>query len=154
MSIKSKLYDFMTPCQLISWISKFMVLIFFFSFSFHGMQSVGNRVGVTEPFLMRMAHGAPVRSSNRFRENLKPLHGKYESGPGMNNNTVLQDDQILRVCKRFYVALILSRLVQVSSFFFLSLTIEDFLHVFLIYCLIGTHTQRHCPSFWHAFTFI
>ncbi|KAM1247252.1 hypothetical protein TB2_043362 [Malus domestica] len=78
-------------------------------------QSVGSRVGVTEPFLMRMAHGAPVRSSNRFRENLKPLHGKYESGPGMNNDTVLQDDQILRVCKRFYVALILSRLVQEAA---------------------------------------
>lgn len=81
------------------------------------MQSVGNRVGVTEPFLMRMAHGAPMRSSNRSRENMKALHGKYENRPGITNNTVLQDDQILRVCKRFYVALILSRLVQVSYFF-------------------------------------
>ncbi|CAB4266528.1 unnamed protein product [Prunus armeniaca] len=78
-------------------------------------QSVGNRVGVTEPFLMRMAHGAPMRSSNRFRENMKALHGKYENRPGITNNTVLLDDQILRVCKRFYVALILSRLVQEAA---------------------------------------
>ncbi|XP_065622903.1 helicase and polymerase-containing protein TEBICHI isoform X1 [Quercus suber] len=50
-------------------------------------QSVGNRVGVVEPFLMRMAHGAPLRISK-------------------------QSSELLRVCKRFYVALILSRLVQ------------------------------------------
>ncbi|XP_062018737.1 helicase and polymerase-containing protein TEBICHI isoform X1 [Rosa rugosa] len=75
-------------------------------------QSVGNRVGVTEPFLMRMAHGAPMRSSNRMRENTKALHGNYESRLGTTKSTVLPDDQTVRVCKRFYVALILSRLVQ------------------------------------------
>ncbi|XP_059445323.1 helicase and polymerase-containing protein TEBICHI-like [Corylus avellana] len=46
-------------------------------------QSVGNRVGVVESFLMRKAYGASMCN-----------------------------DQTLRVCKRFYVALILSRLVQ------------------------------------------
>ncbi|XP_019052387.1 PREDICTED: helicase and polymerase-containing protein TEBICHI isoform X2 [Nelumbo nucifera] len=65
-------------------------------------QSVGNRVGVVEPFLMRMAHGAPLHISNKSRENRK--------GPHCSN--MLSDEQVLRVCKRFYVALILSRLVQ------------------------------------------
>lgn len=77
------------------------------------MQSVGNRVGVTEPFLMRMAHGAPMRPSNSSRENMKGLHGKYGTRLGITDNTLLSNDQALRVCKRFYVALILSRLVQV-----------------------------------------
>ncbi|XP_024930711.1 helicase and polymerase-containing protein TEBICHI isoform X3 [Ziziphus jujuba] len=74
-------------------------------------QSVGNRVGVTEPFLMRMSHGAPMRPSNRSRENMKGLHGKCGIRPGITD-TLLSDDQAIRVCKRFYVALILSRLVQ------------------------------------------
>lgn len=76
------------------------------------IQSVGNRVGVTEPFLMRMAHGAPMRSSSRMRENMKALNGNYENRFG-TTKTVLPDDQTVRVCKRLYVALILSRLVQV-----------------------------------------
>ena len=80
----------------------------------HKMQSVGNRVGVVEPFLMRMAHGAPMRTSNRSRDSMKGLHGKCENQHGISNNTMLSDDQKLRVCKRFNVALILSRLVQVS----------------------------------------
>ncbi|XP_024986361.1 helicase and polymerase-containing protein TEBICHI [Cynara cardunculus var. scolymus] len=67
-------------------------------------QSVGNRVGVQEPFLMRMAHGAPIRTSERSRHVIKGL--------GVSTNGILTDDQMLRVCKRFYVALILSRLVQ------------------------------------------
>ncbi|KAF3446459.1 hypothetical protein FNV43_RR11638 [Rhamnella rubrinervis] len=75
-------------------------------------QSVGNRVGVTEPFLMRMAHGAPMRQSNRSSENMKGLHGKCGTWLGITDNTLLSNDQALRVCKRFYVALILSRLVQ------------------------------------------
>lgn len=77
------------------------------------VQSVGNRVGVTEPFLMRMAHGAPMRSSNRMRGNMKALLGNYENRLGTTKSTVLMDDQTVRVCKRLYVALILSRLVQV-----------------------------------------
>ncbi|GJZ08398.1 helicase and polymerase-containing protein TEBICHI isoform X1 [Tanacetum coccineum] len=67
-------------------------------------QSVGNRVGVQEPFLMRMAHGAPIRNTERSRHDMKGL--------GVSTNGMLTDDQMLRVCKRFYVALILSRLVQ------------------------------------------
>ncbi|XP_076922423.1 helicase and polymerase-containing protein TEBICHI-like [Bidens hawaiensis] len=67
-------------------------------------QSVGNRVGVQEPFLMRMAHGAPIHTSERSRHDAKGL--------GVSTNGVLTNDQMLRVCKRFYVALILSRLVQ------------------------------------------
>ncbi|KAI3822055.1 hypothetical protein L1987_09636 [Smallanthus sonchifolius] len=67
-------------------------------------QSVGNRVGVQEPFLMRMAHGAPIRTSERSRHDVKGL--------GVSTNGTLTHDQMLRVCKRFYVALILSRLVQ------------------------------------------
>ncbi|KAL2318229.1 hypothetical protein Fmac_032105 [Flemingia macrophylla] len=74
-------------------------------------QSVGNRVGVTEPFLMHMAHGAPIRASNK-RDNTRPLHNKRRNQLGISNATVHYDDQTLRVCRRFYVALILSHLVQ------------------------------------------
>ncbi|KAK1550568.1 hypothetical protein Q3G72_021166 [Acer saccharum] len=75
-------------------------------------QSVGNRVGVAEPYLMRMAHGAPMRATHRSRDGTKGFHGKLEYRPGITNNGMLSDEQTLRVCKRFYVALILSRLVQ------------------------------------------
>ncbi|KAF4355301.1 hypothetical protein F8388_026571 [Cannabis sativa] len=74
-------------------------------------QSVGHRVGVAEPFLMRMAHGAPIRTS-KPKENTSGLRSKGQNQLGITNNTLLSDDQALRVCKRFYVALILSRLVQ------------------------------------------
>ncbi|KAK9142494.1 hypothetical protein Syun_011894 [Stephania yunnanensis] len=74
-------------------------------------QSVGNRVGVDEPFLMRMAHGAPVHVSTKLREIKKGHHQKLQS-LNLNRNSIHSDDQTLRVCKRFYVALILSRLVQ------------------------------------------
>ncbi|XVF35495.1 hypothetical protein REPUB_Repub18cG0150400 [Reevesia pubescens] len=75
-------------------------------------QSVGYRVGVAEPFLMRMAHGAPIRKSNGLSDRMKRLRGKSENQLGISNDTMLSDEQTLRVCKRFYVALILSRLVQ------------------------------------------
>ncbi|CAK7353378.1 unnamed protein product [Dovyalis caffra] len=76
-------------------------------------QSVGNRVGVSEPFLMRMAHGAPMRGLNRSIDNTKGLRAsKYQDQSGVTNKSVISDEQTLRVCKRFYVALILSRLVQ------------------------------------------
>ncbi|CAL5359107.1 unnamed protein product [Camellia sinensis] len=75
-------------------------------------QSVGKQVGVLEPFLMRMAHGAPLRTSNRSRDNAKGLLGRSDCRVGMANQSMLSDEQTLRVCKRFYVALILSRLVQ------------------------------------------
>ncbi|KAJ4950046.1 hypothetical protein NE237_026878 [Protea cynaroides] len=74
-------------------------------------QSVGNRVGVVEPFLMRMAHGAPINTLNRSRDK-KGIHNRSRSGLIANNNSMLSDEQKLRVCKRFNVALILSRLVQ------------------------------------------
>lgn len=94
-------------------------LPFFFS-KFPGMKSVGNRVGVSEPFLMRMAHGAPMRTLNRSTNNTKRLHGKFESQAGVTNKSAISNEHTHRVCKRFYVALILSRLVQVSClcFFF------------------------------------
>ncbi|KAK8319113.1 hypothetical protein V6Z12_A13G219900 [Gossypium hirsutum] len=75
-------------------------------------QSVGYRVGVTEPFLMRMAHGVPISKSNGLRDSLKRLPAQFGNQLGINNSTMLSDEQTLRVCKRFYVALILSRLVQ------------------------------------------
>lgn len=70
-------------------------------------KSVGNRVGVSEPFLMRMAHGAPVRTWNRPGDKLRKMQNR-----GGNAINISTDDQSLRVGKRFYVALILSRLVQ------------------------------------------
>lgn len=95
--------------------SGFSFRFFFFFlkllYSYH-IQSVGNRVGVTEPFLMRMAHGAPTRTS-KSKEKVAGLHGKCQNRMGVANKTPLTDDQALRVCKRFHVALILSRLVQV-----------------------------------------
>lgn len=79
------------------------------------MQSVGNRVGVIEPFLMRMAHGAPVRTASRSRNAIKGLHSRLDFQLGVSKCNTLSDEQSLRVCRRFYVALILSRLVQVIS---------------------------------------
>ncbi|XP_073285327.1 helicase and polymerase-containing protein TEBICHI isoform X1 [Primulina huaijiensis] len=76
-------------------------------------QSVGNRVGVQESFLMRMAHGAP--SSHRSRDYSKGFRGNHNHRLGISTNRILSDDQMLRVCKRFYVSLILSRLVQEVS---------------------------------------
>lgn len=80
------------------------------------MQSVGNRVGVQEHFLMRMAHGAPIRTSHRSRDSSKGLLGRYDHRLGKPTHGMLSDDQMLRVCRRLYVALILSRLVQVNLF--------------------------------------
>ncbi|RCV18574.1 hypothetical protein SETIT_3G311900v2 [Setaria italica] len=70
-------------------------------------QSVGNRVGVIEPFLMHMAHGAAM-----------PVRGMPQGNTGLRNKTPqaggnsLINEQTLRVSKRFYVALMLSRLAQ------------------------------------------
>ncbi|KAL1315068.1 hypothetical protein HN51_041855 [Arachis hypogaea] len=75
-------------------------------------QSVGNRVGVTEPFLMRMAHGAPIRSYNKSSDSTRGINNKRGNQLGISDATALSDDQTLRVCRRFYVALILSLLVQ------------------------------------------
>ncbi|KAM3282203.1 helicase and polymerase-containing protein TEBICHI isoform X2 [Capsicum chacoense] len=73
-------------------------------------QSVGNRVGVQEPFLMRMAHGAPVRTSYGSKAGTKGLQGKLDKRS--LNDHMLSDEHMLRICRRFFVALILSRLVQ------------------------------------------
>ncbi|XP_024005041.1 helicase and polymerase-containing protein TEBICHI isoform X2 [Eutrema salsugineum] len=78
-------------------------------------QSVGNRVGVVEPFLMRMAHGATVRSLNRPQDVKKNFRGEYDNRHGSTSTKMLSDEQMLRVCKRFFVALILSKLVQEAS---------------------------------------
>lgn len=75
------------------------------------LQCVGNRVGVQEAFLRRMAHGATIRTSERSRHDLKGLGVSVS----VSTNNILTDDQMLRVCKRFYVALILSRLIQVAN---------------------------------------
>ncbi|KAJ0251931.1 DEAD/DEAH box helicase domain-containing protein [Hirschfeldia incana] len=78
-------------------------------------QSVGNRVGVVEPFLMRMAHGATVRTLNKPQDVKKNLRGEYDNRHGSASSKMLSDEQMLRVCKRFFVALILSKLVQEAS---------------------------------------
>ncbi|CAH2077166.1 unnamed protein product [Thlaspi arvense] len=78
-------------------------------------QSVGNRVGVVEPFLMRMAHGATVRTLNKPQDAKKSLRGEYDNRHGSTSTKMLSDEQMLRVCKRFFVALILSKLVQEAS---------------------------------------
>ncbi|XP_065030525.1 helicase and polymerase-containing protein TEBICHI isoform X5 [Musa acuminata AAA Group] len=75
-------------------------------------QSVGNRVGVTEPFLMRMAHGAPMPVQNRLRGKKSGLNEKFQTRNSEVDNGMLSNEQTLRVSKRFYVALMLSRLVQ------------------------------------------
>ncbi|CAK9217649.1 unnamed protein product [Sphagnum jensenii] len=86
-------------------------------------QVVANRVGVVEPFLLRMAHGVPImeqRSGGRPRNGRGSSRGRISpaiqkskwcspSGPQLTT------DQMLRVCKRFYVALMLSKLVQEVS---------------------------------------
>ncbi|AQK40089.1 Helicase and polymerase-containing protein TEBICHI [Zea mays] len=70
-------------------------------------QSVGNRVGVIEPFLMHMAHGASI-----------PFRARPERNTGLSNKSAqaagntLVSEHTIRVSKRFYVALMLSRLAQ------------------------------------------
>lgn len=67
---------------------------------------------------MRMAHGAPLRASNKSRNNGKGLPDKFDHRLGIVKCSFLSDEQTVRVCKRFYVALILSKLVQVIFFLF------------------------------------
>lgn len=78
------------------------------------IQSVGNRVGVAEPFLMRMAHGAPVPGQNWVRGKKNGPYSRLQKRDVPNNKILLSSEQTLRVAKRFYVALMLSRLVQVN----------------------------------------
>ncbi|KAL2622687.1 hypothetical protein R1flu_002892 [Riccia fluitans] len=76
----------------------------------HLEQTVGNRVGVMEPFLMRMAHGAPVQLGARGkspRSSRVGLLSPYNHGGRQQSM-----DNLLRICRRFYVALMLSKLVQ------------------------------------------
>ncbi|KAG9455791.1 hypothetical protein H6P81_000299 [Aristolochia fimbriata] len=75
-------------------------------------QAVGNRVGILEPFLMRMAHGATIRIHNNGKGFKSISCGRSNDRNLSNGNGMLSDEQMLRVCKRFYVSLILSRLVQ------------------------------------------
>lgn len=101
-------------------------------------------MGVSEPYLMRMAHGAPMRISSKLRDSTKGLHGKLEYRLGITSNNMLSDAQTLRVCKRFYVALILSRLVQV--YFFVLLLLPDKSSVYLLNCG-DIHYMPICVSF-------
>ncbi|XP_068648888.1 helicase and polymerase-containing protein TEBICHI isoform X2 [Aristolochia californica] len=78
-------------------------------------QAVGNRVGILEPFLMRMAHGATVHIHQQSKGFKNVLNGRSHDQTLANGSRVLSDEQMLRVCKRFYVSLILSRLVQEVS---------------------------------------
>ncbi|KAG2620442.1 hypothetical protein PVAP13_3NG107600 [Panicum virgatum] len=71
-------------------------------------QSVGNRVGVIEPFLMHMAHGAAMLVRGRPQRNT----GLRNKSPAQAGGSSLINEQTLRVSKRFYVALMLSRLAQ------------------------------------------
>lgn len=83
---------------------------------------MGNKVGVLEPFLLRMAHGAPLV---QYGSGLQTRNGRITRGKTSQvvqksrwknpSGAQLSVDQMLRVCKRFYVALILSKLVQVSG---------------------------------------
>lgn len=83
---------------------------------------------MAEPYLMRMAHGAPMRNSSKLRDSTKGVHAKLEYQLGITSNNMLSDVQTLRVCKRFYVALILSRLVQVYFFAFRLLYLIKVVH--------------------------
>ena len=69
---------------------------------------------MVEPFLMRMAHGATVRTLKKPEDVNKKLRGEYKDRHGSTSSKMLSDEEMLRVCKRFFVALILSKLVQVA----------------------------------------
>ncbi|WVZ89441.1 hypothetical protein U9M48_035849 [Paspalum notatum var. saurae] len=71
-------------------------------------QSVGNRIGVVEPFLMHMAHGAAIIVRGGPQRDTRLLN-KLQVQTGGNS---LINEHTLRVSKRFYVALMLSRLAQ------------------------------------------
>nr|CAD1822289.1 unnamed protein product [Ananas comosus var. bracteatus] len=75
-------------------------------------QSVGNRVGVVEPFLMRMAHGAPIPVQMRQQSKKSGMHEKSKTRNDTGKMGTGFNEQTIRVSKRFYVALMLSRLVQ------------------------------------------
>ncbi|WZZ24165.1 hypothetical protein YC2023_007566 [Brassica napus] len=98
-------------------------------------QSVGNRVGVVEPFLMRMAHGATGRTLNKPQDVKKNLRGQYDNRHGLTSSKMLSDEQMLRLCKRFFVALILSKLVQVATptaSFFLEASVSEVCEAFKV----------------------
>ncbi|KAJ1257461.1 hypothetical protein BS78_K017400 [Paspalum vaginatum] len=71
-------------------------------------QSVGNRVGVVEAFLMHMAHGAANIVRGRPHRDTRLLNKLQVQTSGNS----LINEHTLRVSKRFYVALMLSRLAQ------------------------------------------
>ncbi|PKU62051.1 helicase and polymerase-containing protein TEBICHI isoform X1 [Dendrobium catenatum] len=75
-------------------------------------QSVGNRVGVVEPFLMRMAHGAPMPVQDRSKGKKRSPKGNLNARSATNVSDLLSNEQSLRIARRFFVALMLSRLVQ------------------------------------------
>ncbi|KAH7283331.1 hypothetical protein KP509_34G001800 [Ceratopteris richardii] len=80
-------------------------------------QAVGNRVGVMEPFLMRMAHGALIIESSNHSTGKSPRRKHTMSSisirkSGRNSPTSPPIEHTLRVCKRFYVSLVLAKLIQ------------------------------------------
>lgn len=104
---------------------------------------------MVEPFLMRMAHGATVRTLNKPQDVKKNLRGEYDNRHGSTSSKMLSDEQMLRVCKRFFVALILSKLVQVAplqllSFLFIFAKLLILVHIYkpVAACTI-TYTPRY-----------
>ncbi|XP_057854248.2 helicase and polymerase-containing protein TEBICHI isoform X1 [Cryptomeria japonica] len=88
-------------------------------------QAVGNRVGIMEPFLMRMAHGAPILQHDKSSRNGKSPRDKSSRllANRKNSSSTPSIEQTLRVCRRFYVALMLAQLVQEVP---LNVVCEDF----------------------------
>jgi DNA polymerase theta len=86
------------------------------------LQTVGTRVGVLEPFLMRMAHGGSTGSISRLRGSFRSPQKGGVSSPALHGTTEgkftgrIQTVDTLRICRRFYVALMLSKLVQVRAY--------------------------------------
>lgn len=82
-------------------------------------QSVAVRVGVNEPFLMRMAHGGSMGSASKTKGIPKSPPKRGITSPGSHGivegkfSGRHKSVDVLRVCRRFYVALMLFKLVQV-----------------------------------------
>lgn len=94
---------------------------------------------MVEPFLMRMAHGATVRTLNKPQDVKNSLRGEYDNRHGSTSTKMLSDEQMLRVCKRFFVALILSKLVQVPPLLLFLFLV--FFYLLLMLRILHDHVQ-------------
>lgn len=65
---------------------------------------------------MRMAHGAPIPVQMRQQSKKSGMHDKSKTRNDTGKMGTGFNEQTIRVSKRFYVALMLSRLVQVTYF--------------------------------------